>query len=352
MVPFDPGLCRTFVEALARSLPPCRGLVKCSGPVILDEPCTRSSRPRAAPGSRSPSSAPGNGATGSSSRVARQPATGCTTTRRSIGSGRCGRSSTPAGRRAPRPAAILAGRGAGRRAHAAGRVRRGSGRTRGFVEARIDAFVAAAILLDADRLEASLDEMFAPRLVRAWSPRTSSCSRRSRRSEMPGPTDGSALPASTPRATPSCGVSPAPSRPPAGRSASNGAVLVGLPPGSRHELGALAFAVAARRAGLPVALSRSRPAGRGWVARSSAPSPRRSHRQPDAGRCWTAPPRWAGRSGRAAGPRHRLRRWRRRSRRHAACRDARVQVAPVVSRTASSRRSRRWESLPGRTVHA
>ena len=30
-------------------------------------------------------------------------------------------------------------------------------------------------------------------------------------------------------------------------------VLVGLPPGGRHELGALAFAVAARRAGLPVA---------------------------------------------------------------------------------------------------
>lgn len=35
-------------------------------------------------------------------------------------------------------------------------------------------------------------------------------------------------------------------------SASNGTVLVGLPPGARHELGALAFAVAARRAGLPV----------------------------------------------------------------------------------------------------
>ena len=31
-----------------------------------------------------------------------------------------------------------------------------------------------------------------------------------------------------------------------------GAVLVGLPPGAHHELGALAFAVAARRAGLPV----------------------------------------------------------------------------------------------------
>ena len=39
----------------------------------------------------------------------------------------------------------------------------------------------------------------------------------------------------------------------AGRSpGGRGAVLVGLPPGSRHELGALAFAVAARRAGLPV----------------------------------------------------------------------------------------------------
>jgi len=31
-----------------------------------------------------------------------------------------------------------------------------------------------------------------------------------------------------------------------------GHVVVGLPPGSRHELGALAFAIAARRAGLPI----------------------------------------------------------------------------------------------------
>jgi MerR family transcriptional regulator, light-induced transcriptional regulator len=39
----------------------------------------------------------------------------------------------------------------------------------------------------------------------------------------------------------------------AGRPASDtGVVLVGLPPGARHELGALAFATAARRAGLPV----------------------------------------------------------------------------------------------------
>ncbi|HEY7024194.1 MAG TPA: MerR family transcriptional regulator [Candidatus Limnocylindrales bacterium] len=34
---------------------------------------------------------------------------------------------------------------------------------------------------------------------------------------------------------------------------SRGRVLVGLPPGSRHELGALSFAIVARRAGVPVA---------------------------------------------------------------------------------------------------
>jgi MerR family transcriptional regulator, light-induced transcriptional regulator len=39
----------------------------------------------------------------------------------------------------------------------------------------------------------------------------------------------------------------------AGRAAPpDGAILVGMPPGVRHELGALAFATAARRAGLPV----------------------------------------------------------------------------------------------------
>jgi DNA-binding transcriptional MerR regulator/methylmalonyl-CoA mutase cobalamin-binding subunit len=39
----------------------------------------------------------------------------------------------------------------------------------------------------------------------------------------------------------------------AGRAAEpSGAILVGLPPGARHELAALAFSVAARRAGLPI----------------------------------------------------------------------------------------------------
>lgn len=37
----------------------------------------------------------------------------------------------------------------------------------------------------------------------------------------------------------------------AGDATADGGVLVGLPPGARHELGALAFAIAARRAGLP-----------------------------------------------------------------------------------------------------
>jgi MerR family transcriptional regulator, light-induced transcriptional regulator len=37
----------------------------------------------------------------------------------------------------------------------------------------------------------------------------------------------------------------------AGDAVADGGVVVGLPPGARHELGALAFAVAARRAGLP-----------------------------------------------------------------------------------------------------
>ena len=37
-----------------------------------------------------------------------------------------------------------------------------------------------------------------------------------------------------------------------GATPPDGSVVVGLPPGARHELGALAFAVAARRSGLPV----------------------------------------------------------------------------------------------------
>lgn len=49
-------------------------------------------------------------------------------------------------------------------------------------------------------------------------------------------------------------------------SATNGIVLVGLPPGARHELGALAFAVAARRAGLPVLYLGADLPSADWVA--------------------------------------------------------------------------------------
>ena len=46
----------------------------------------------------------------------------------------------------------------------------------------------------------------------------------------------------------------------------NGAVLVGMPPGGRHELGALAFAVAAKRAGLPVVYLGPDLPAEDWVA--------------------------------------------------------------------------------------
>lgn len=45
----------------------------------------------------------------------------------------------------------------------------------------------------------------------------------------------------------------------------DGAILVGLPPGARHELGALAFAVAARRARLPVIYLGSDLPAKSWV---------------------------------------------------------------------------------------
>ena len=51
-------------------------------------------------------------------------------------------------------------------------------------------------------------------------------------------------------------------------------ILVGLPPGSRHELGALAFAVAARRAGLPIVYLGPDLPEEDWVAAARAGRPR------------------------------------------------------------------------------
>jgi DNA-binding transcriptional MerR regulator/methylmalonyl-CoA mutase cobalamin-binding subunit len=115
---------------------------------------------------------------------------------------------------------------------------------------RIDAFVAAAIALDSVRLERVLDEMFArgsfeqvamdevlPALTAvgdAWADGRLGV--------------GGEHAASHAVLRRLAGAFQAAGRP----TSSSGPVLVGLPPGSRHELGALAFAVAGRRAGLPV----------------------------------------------------------------------------------------------------
>jgi MerR family transcriptional regulator, light-induced transcriptional regulator len=111
-------------------------------------------------------------------------------------------------------------------------------------------FVTAAGRLDSDRIEALLDEMFArgsfervadehvlPAVValgEAWA-------------------DGRIDVAAEHMASHAVLRRLAAAYQAAGRSvAERGAILIGLPPGSRHELGALAFAIAARREGLPI----------------------------------------------------------------------------------------------------
>lgn len=114
----------------------------------------------------------------------------------------------------------------------------------------ISGFVEAASLLDAGRTERVLDRMFAaatfervaddlllPALARlgdAWA-------------------DGRVSVAGEHAASHAVLRRLAAAYQAAGLAApATGAILVGLPPGARHELGALAFATAARRAGLPI----------------------------------------------------------------------------------------------------
>ena len=114
----------------------------------------------------------------------------------------------------------------------------------------IEAFVAAAAALDAQGIEAALDRMLAagsfelvadrlllPALValgQAWADRRLGVAEEHAASHAMLRRLAAAFQA-------------------AGRPIStSGAVVVGLPPGCRHELAALAFSVAARRAGLPV----------------------------------------------------------------------------------------------------
>jgi MerR family transcriptional regulator, light-induced transcriptional regulator len=129
---------------------------------------------------------------------------------------------------------------------------------------RLEAFEEAAIALDSTRLEHVLDEMFAagsfeqvaedelmPALTalgQAWSGGRLGVGGEHAASQAVQRRLAAAYQA-------------------AGRPSSTiGPVLVGLPPGSRHELGALAFAVAARRAGLPVLYLGPDLPVRDWVA--------------------------------------------------------------------------------------
>lgn len=116
-------------------------------------------------------------------------------------------------------------------------------------EQLIDRFVAAAARMDQAGIEATLDEAFAVgtfehvaesvvlpalrALGDAWQQGTVDVAGEHAASQAVGRRLSSAFAA-------------------AGRPLPGSGIVVGLPPGSRHELGGLAFATAARRAGLPV----------------------------------------------------------------------------------------------------
>jgi MerR family transcriptional regulator, light-induced transcriptional regulator len=117
-------------------------------------------------------------------------------------------------------------------------------------DGRIAAFVEAAAELDAARLERLLDEMFAGGSFeqvadREVLPALRGLGEAWARGEVTVAGEHAASQAVQRRMAAAFQA--------AGRAApTDGVVLVGLPPGARHELGALAFAVAARRGGLPV----------------------------------------------------------------------------------------------------
>jgi len=126
----------------------------------------------------------------------------------------------------------------------------GTGRARGAIvsDDPIEAFVSAAAALDGDRIEAALDELFGrgsfESIVDAWL--------------MPAAaTLGDAWAAGRVTVAGEHAASAALARRLAGAfeaaaRADGRPVVVGLPPGSRHELGALAFATALRRRGVAV----------------------------------------------------------------------------------------------------
>ena len=112
----------------------------------------------------------------------------------------------------------------------------------------IDAFVAAAEALDGDAIEAALDELFGrgsfEAIVDAWlMPAAAALGDAWESGRI---TVAGEHAASSALARRLAGAFEAAAR------VEGRPVVVGLPPGSRHELGALAFATALRRRGLPV----------------------------------------------------------------------------------------------------
>jgi DNA-binding transcriptional MerR regulator/methylmalonyl-CoA mutase cobalamin-binding subunit len=114
----------------------------------------------------------------------------------------------------------------------------------------VDAFQQAAASLDPAALEVILDEMFSRGAFEQVAERyLVPALRRLGDAWQSGTLDVAAEHAASHAVSRRLAVAfQAAGRPPHER----GMVLVGLPPGARHELGALIFSIAARRAGLPV----------------------------------------------------------------------------------------------------
>ena len=143
-------------------------------------------------------------------------------------------------------------------------------------------------------------------------PTSASSRRSSRRRSGPwgarGRTERSRSPASTLPATPSSAASPPRSRRRA-RRRSEPPVLVGMPPGSHHELGSLIFATAARRSGMAVAYLGADLPLPDWIGGGrSNRGTGGGHRRVDAGRCGRSTERGGGSARSESEPAHRVRR--------------------------------------------
>jgi DNA-binding transcriptional MerR regulator/methylmalonyl-CoA mutase cobalamin-binding subunit len=117
-------------------------------------------------------------------------------------------------------------------------------------EAPASRFVAAAVSLDASRVEGALDDMFAAgSFERAVEDHVLPALHALGDAWADGRVDVAGEHLASHAMLRRLAAAYQAAADPAGR---DGPILVGLPPGARHELGGLIFATAARRAGLPV----------------------------------------------------------------------------------------------------